>query len=146
MNESFTKYYVDQANSAISGVFHSPLTQRGYGQTGGGIGNMLKSFMRWITPLTKTHILPSVQEGLKTVGNQVVDSLAGFAKDTIEGKTIKNAANDRYNETIQTLKKKAEEKFNGRGLKRKKSINKTKKYKNTIILKKTKNNSRDIFD
>lgn len=146
MSSHITQYYVDQA----SGVFRGPVIQNGYGQKGAGIGQLLKKFMTWITPLAKKHVLPSIESGVKTVSTQLVNSIADFAKDTIDGKNYKEAANDRYQEAVNILKKKAEDKFEGKGLKRKPketTINKPKKFKKYIILKKN-NKSRvvDIFD
>ena len=55
------------------------MIQHGYGQNGKGIEKMLRNLMRWITPLARKHVLPSIQEGFKTVGNHVIDSVANFA-------------------------------------------------------------------
>ena len=138
-----TKYYVDQA----SGIFHGPAIQNGYGQRGNGLGKLLKNFMSWITPLAKKHIVPRLESGAKTVGKNLVDAVSDFAKDTIEGKDVKDAANERYHEVVNVLKQKAEDKFEGKGLKRKKAtINKTSKNKSYVILKKRNKRDKDIFD
>lgn len=145
MNEHITNYYVDQA----SGIFHGPMIQNGYGQKGAGVGRLLKKFMTWITPLAKKHVLPSITSGVKSVSNQIVNSLADFAKDTISGKNYKEAASDRYEEAVNNLKQQAEQKFEGNGIKRKRSstINKAKKFKKYVILKNNKKSRvKDIFD
>ena len=142
MNEHIQQYYLDQA----SGIFHGPMIQNGHGLKGGRLGTLLKQFMTWITPLAKKHFLPTFKEGAKAVGTTFVNSLADFARDTINGKDIKDAATERYHEVVDTLKQKAENKLEGKGIKRKMTtINKGKKNKNFIILKK-KDKLKDIFD
>jgi hypothetical protein len=60
-----------------------------------------------------------------------------------DGKEIKEAANERFHEVVDSLKKKADDTIAGKG----KGINKRKKVKNYVILKNTKKKrTRDIFD
>jgi hypothetical protein len=157
MNE-YENYYSDQAK----GIYRAPPIQRGYGQTGRGIGQMLNRFMQWITPLAKKHVLPAIESGAKYLGHNVVDSLSNVAKDTIEGKNIAEASKDRFEGLVQKIKRKVETTLdpsddnamenyvkkrkldqNGEGIK-----SNTKRLKNSIILKPNKRTKRveDIFD
>jgi hypothetical protein len=144
----FRDYYKKQAQ----GIFSGPLLQKGYGQRGRGIGKMLKNFMSWITPIAKQHILPKLETGAKYVGSNFVQSVANLAQDVIQGKNLNEAAKERYDDLVTTIKNKAIDKLEGRGFKNRKrtTINKTtKKRKNYIILKpnsKRKKRASDIFD
>ncbi len=139
MQDKFTKYYLDQA----SGLFHGPELQNGYGLKGAGIGKWLQKFMRYITPLAQKYVIPHIETGAKAVGKQLVHSVSGLVSDAIDGKEIKEAANERFHEVVDSLKKKADDTIAGKG----KGINKRKKVKNYVILKNTKKKrTRDIFD
>ena len=127
-------------------IFRGPQIQKGYGQRGAGLGGLFKKFMKWIVPLANKHVLPIIETGAKNIGNQIVNSASNFARDTIDGKNIKESASKRYNEAVDNLKQKAESFLQGEGIK--KSIKRKRKEKNYIILKKQKKTSRakDIFD
>jgi len=139
MQEKINKYYLDQA----SGTFHGPEIQAGYGQKGAGFGKWLNKFMRYITPLAQKYVIPHLESGAKAVGKQLVHSVSGMVSDAIDGKELKEAANERFHEVVDSLKSKADDVLAGRGT----SINKRKKNKNYVILKNTKKSrTRDIFD
>ena len=141
MNE-YTKYYMDQA----AGIFSAPQIQKGYGQRGRGIGRLLRNFMRWVTPLAQKHILPKIESGAKFLGNNIVDALSNTAKDAIQGHNLNEAAKGRFYDLVENVKEKTENTLEGKGIKNKKSINKSAKKKSYVILKKTNNRTKDIFD
>lgn len=85
-------------------IFRGPQIQKGYGQRGAGLGGLFKKFMKWIVPLANKHVLPVLETGAKNVGKQIVNSVSDFAKDTLEGKNIKESASKRYNEAVDNLK------------------------------------------
>jgi hypothetical protein len=119
----YEKYYNDQIEfPTYRGVRY---------QRGQGLGGVFRKLFRWIAPIIKQHGAPI----LKSVGESGIQGLTNFAKDALEGKDIKQSAQDRFTETIDDLKKKATMK--GNGIKRKKLIRKLKKIRKRKL---------DIFD
>ena len=85
--------------------------------------------MRYITPLAQKYVIPHLESGAKAVGKQLVHSVSGRVSDAIDGKELKEAANERFHEAVDSLKSKADDVLAGRGT----SINKRKKNKNYVI-------------
>jgi len=112
-------------------------------QKGSGLGGMFKKFFRWIVPLVKKHALPVLKKGASAVGDEVFSSTVNLAKDIISGKNVQPAMTERFEETVDNLKRRAEDTLEGRGIKGVKNMSKT------IILKKRKKNKKqtnDIFN
>jgi hypothetical protein len=101
---------------------------------------MFRKFASWVVPIFKKHALPVIESGIKTVDQEALDSAADVAKDIISGKNLKEASSERLISAIDNLKQKAENKLQGKGIKRKK------KLKNLVIFKNKKTRFQDIFD
>ena len=54
-------------------------------------------------PIIKKHALPIAQ----SVGHSILDGASNIARDAIKGKNIKISANNRFDETLNELSKKA---------------------------------------
>ena len=136
------KYYLSQIGGEYN-YFRGSNFQYGYGfnyQYGSGLGIMFRKLASWVVPIFKKHALPVIESGIKTVGQEALDSAADVAKELISGRNLKDATSERFVSAIENLKQKAENKLNGKGIKRKK------KLKNLVILKNKKLRSQDIFD
>jgi hypothetical protein len=57
-------------------------------QRGMGIGSMLKSFVRWILPMAKTHVVPVPNDAAKFVGSETIKISEYIAKDAVDGKEL----------------------------------------------------------
>jgi hypothetical protein len=91
----YEKYYNDQIEfPTYRGVRY---------QRGQGLGGVFRKLFRWIAPIIKQHGAPI----LKSVGETGLQGLTNFAKDALEGKDLKQSAQDRFTETIDDLKKKS---------------------------------------
>lgn len=106
--------------------------QRGY-----GIGSQFKRFFNWIVPLFKKHAVPTLERGLKKLGEESINSVSNIAKDVISGKDLKSSAQENINRSISNLKQSVEDTLEGKGIKRKRS--------KILLLKKSKR-LKDIFD
>jgi hypothetical protein len=136
------KYYLAQIGGEYN-YFRGSNFQQGYGsnyQQGAVLGTMFRKFASWVVPIFKKHALPVIESGIKTVGQEALDSAADVAKDIISGKNLKEASSERLISAIDNLKQKAENKLQGKGIKRKK------KLKNLVIFKNKKTRFQDIFD
>lgn len=136
------KYYLAQIGGEYN-YFRGSNFQHSYGlnyQQGAGLGTMFRKFASWVVPIFKKHALPVIESGIKTVGQEALDSAADVAKDIISGKNLKEASSERLISAIDNLKQKAENKLQGKGIKRKK------KLKNLVIFKNKKTRFQDIFD
>lgn len=129
----YLKYYENQ-NGGTFPVFRGAKYQRGY-----GLGNLFKSFYRWIQPILKTHALPALKEGAKHFGSETVKAVANVATDAINGKTLEDSVRERTDEYLKSLVNKSQ---TGSGLKRKKNLQKSSHNKNS----KKKRTKKDIFD
>ena len=128
----YLKYYENQTGGGLP-VFRGAKIQKGY-----GLGNLFRSFYRWIQPILKTHALPVLREGAKTLGSETVKAVANVATDAIHGRSIEDAVKERTQEYFNNLSNKQ----SGSGYKRKKKQvsvpqNNSKKKKRT---------KQDIFD
>lgn len=132
----YKEYYTNQIGSGLP-VYYGSRYQKGY-----GLGNMFRSFFRWIVPVFKTHALPLLKEGAKTLGNEAIRTAANVATDTLSGKDIEHAARERAQEAFDNLKNKARGVLQiGDGYKKRKTKVKMFSYK-----KPNKRKQRDIFD
>ena len=103
--------------------FNGQIFQRGY-----GLGSMFKKFFRWVIPIIKDNAIPIINYNkINSIQSDVSDGISKFHNDLYdENKTIKESANQRFNETLNNIKKKLQ-----LGGKRKSKINKrSKKFKN----------------
>jgi hypothetical protein len=130
----YVKYYENQSGRGLP-VFRGAKIQRGY-----GLGNLFRSFFRWIAPILKTHALPVLKEGAKTLGTETVKAVANVATDAITGKNMENVVKDRSEEYIKSLIAKTQQ---GSGIKRKK---KSKISQSSNKITKKKRSKKDIFD
>lgn len=125
-----------------NGVFRGSPYQQGY-----GLGGTFRKFFRWIVPLFQKHALPHIESGIKEFGKTALSAAADLAKDVVSGRNVREAATDRINTAVNSLKERAENSLEGKanslegkGIKRKR-----KKFKKFVVLKKKKN-FKDIFD
>jgi hypothetical protein len=100
MKFDYDEYYQRQS----SGI---PTYQGVKYQTGYGLGSMFKSFYRWILPMLKTHVLPVLKSGYRTMGTEVIKTAANIANDALDGKNLKSASEKRVSEAFENLSKKA---------------------------------------
>ena len=127
--------------------FRGSVYQKGY-----GLGGTFRRFFKWVIPLIKTHAVPKIESGLKSVGKEILTSAANVATDVVNGKDFKESARDNANNSIKNVKNNIEKTLMGEGRKRKrnaqKSIKANKKFKKLVILKNNKlqNYNSDIFD
>jgi hypothetical protein len=132
---NYTSYYEIQCGSGLP-VFHGSKYQRGY-----GLGNLFRSFFRWIAPVIKTHAFPALKEGAKTIGTEAVRTFANVANDTLEGNKFSDSIKNRSIEAINSLANKAEARIqSGEGYKKKRkrkichSVKRKSKRKNKKVL------------
>jgi hypothetical protein len=132
---NYEAYYKNQVGSGL------PVFQGHRYQQGMGLGNMFRSFFKWFAPVFKTHALPVLKSGAKTVGTEAIQTVANIATDAIHGK---NTAKERSTEALNNLSSKAKAYIQqGSGHK------KGKKRKTKIICKSSKKRRtrvKDIFD
>ena len=131
--------YKPQVGSGLSG-FEGMRYQRG-----AGLGNIFKKFYSWILPIFKTHALPAIKSGAKTIGKEAIKSVANFANDAFEGQDIESSIKNRTNEAFSSIandvkKQILEQQQTDSGLKRKKKTATLKRPNNCKARK------FDIFD
>ena len=73
-------------------VFRALKYQKGY-----GLGGVFKRLFKWIMPIIKEKAVPI----LKTVGKSVLKGTSNIAKDALDGRNVKESANDRFEETLK---------------------------------------------
>jgi len=121
----FDEYYQIQSGGGLP-VFQGYSRQKGH-----GLGNIFKSFYKWIVPIVKTHAMPVLKEGASVLKNEAIKTVANIANDALAGKKISEAAQERTIEAVNSLSQRAQQK--GSGIKRKrkaKSVHfKKKRYK-----------------
>ena len=122
-----------------SNIYQGTLTQKGY-----GLGGLFSKFFKWISPIIKTHALPSIVKGAKVLGKEAFSSANNLFDDVVEGKNVKQAAKTRVNSAINNIKDKVESEFpvpqEGSG------INKKKKFIQIADIRKKRNNPIAIID
>ena len=132
----YKEYYLNQAGSGLP-VFHGSRYQKGY-----GLGSIFKSFFKWVAPIFKTHAVPLLKSGAKTIGTEAVRTAANVATDTLAGRNLESSLKERAQEAVENLSSKAklamqqtgnghDEFFQLKSRKRKK--NKVRKNKNKKI-------------
>lgn len=134
-------YYANQSTNYP--VFRGLKYQKGY-----GLGGVFKRLFKWIMPIIKEKAVPVLQ----TLGKSVIKGTSNIARDALDGKNIKQSANDRFEETLKELSDKAGV-MQGNGIIGSNVNTPIKRKKNTLMKiirnKKKKKNSkrkRDIFD
>lgn len=112
----FNSYYLNQIGSGLP-AFVGSRYQRGH-----GLGSMFKSLFRWISPIFKTHALPVLSQGAKTVGEEAIKTVAGIANDALSGKTLESSVQQRAKEAVDVLSEKAQKflKQDGSGFRKRK--------------------------
>jgi hypothetical protein len=146
----YQDYYEKQIGSGLT-VFNGAKHQKGY-----GLGNVFRSFYRWIAPVFKVHAIPLLKEGAQAIGTEAVKTIANVANDTLEGNKFSESIRKRSKEAINTLADKAQYKLQkGEGYKRKNkrtkkahSIKRKKRKQKSLKNKKSKKQRTklDIFD
>lgn len=119
--------------------YRGKLYQKGY-----GLGGQFRRFFRWVVPLFKKNILPTLRDGAQILGKEAISTAADISKNLLTGENFKTASTERVNQAIDSLKEKIEKKIDGKGIKRKNN------NINNIIFKKkkiqkTKKTETDIF-
>jgi hypothetical protein len=140
MTNNFREYYLRQAGG--NGIFVGAPRQRGH-----GLGGMFKSFYRYVVPLFKSHALPMLKEGARTVGSEAIKAATNVGLDALKGHSLKESARNNFGSAIQNLSETVQSKIQtGKGCK-KLQIGRGKKiqYKAKSSRKKQRTMS-DIFD
>ena len=103
-------------------------------QNGYGLGGTFKRFFNWLVPLIQKHAVPVIKSSATEVGKKALETAADIAKDVVAGKNFKEASEERINTSVETLKRKIEDKLEGRGAKKRKFLIKkhNKKVYNTL--------------
>jgi hypothetical protein len=110
----YQDYYEKQTGSGLP-VFNGAKHQKGY-----GLGNVFRSFYRWIAPVFKVHAMPLLKDGAQAIGTEAVKTIANVANDTLDGDKFSESIRKRSKEAINTLAEKAQYKLQkGEGYKRK---------------------------
>ena len=139
----YKNYYENQAGSGVGTVFHGSRYQKGH-----GLGNIFRSFIKWVVPIFKTHAVPLIKRGAQTLGSEAIRTATNVANDTLNGKTFEESAKERVRESISNLSEKALSAIQSGSGKRKRKRNKKSKTTKTTFICKTlsKKRRRDIFD
>jgi hypothetical protein len=131
---NFVEYYQNQCGSGLP-VFYGAKYQRG-----SGLGNIFKSFYRWIVPVLKTHALPVLKEGAHVVSTEALKTFKNIANDALDGENIKESFKKRTKEAAHSLVEKADSIFqSGEGYKkqkRKRTKRKRKLVKRKLVKRK----------
>jgi hypothetical protein len=130
----YCKYYREQAGSGVS-AFQGARYQRG-----SGLGNVFKKFYRWLLPVFKTHALPVLTNGAKSLSKEAIQTAANIATDTLNDVNLMSAVQNRSTEAINNFKHKYLRQEGRGGIKRKKQ--QFKSFKN----KSKRNKYHDIFN
>ena len=131
----YKQYYRQKTGSGIS-AFQGARYQRG-----SGLGNVFRKFFSWILPVFKTHALPVITSGAKTIGREAIKSAANIATDSLNDVNFMSSLQNRSNEAINNLKNQYLQQQQGNGIKNKKrncSSVRNKRKRNKL--------SHDIFD
>ena len=143
----WNSYYMQQAGGGLDyNYFRGNVYQQGK-----GLGKMFSNLFKWVVPLIKTHAIPKIEMGLKSVGREFLSSAANIATDVVNGRDLKESARENVNNSLNNVKGNIERSLEGSGKKRKtsfqKAIKANKKFKKFVILKKNNTNySNDIFE
>jgi hypothetical protein len=140
MTDSYTLYYLQQAEGRYGGSFHSATMK------GDGLGSFLGGLFRRIFPL--------LSSGAKAVGKQALSTGVGLLKDALNGRPIKESMFDQVSKAgnnLTDLAAKRMEKMVGNGYKgvvkkrKRQSRSASKRSKTTKKRSQAKDQLRDIF-
>ena len=95
--------YILKGNGELK-IFRGPTEQKG-----NGLGNIFKRFFNWITPLVKKYGQPLVVNTAKTIGKEIISSASNVANDVVDGKNVLDSLNTNFENSVTTLKRKAED-------------------------------------
>ena len=109
---NWNDYYLHQTGYGIDRIYRAQMYQRGY-----GLGNAFKRFFRWIVPIFKQHALPALKSGATALKDEALSSASNIVNDVLEGKDIKESANQNLESSIANIKDKVEKKLQGKGIK-----------------------------
>ena len=99
MGNPYIHYYLGQQDGRGMPVFKGSSWQRGYGQTGYGLGGLFRSLGKIAKPMTKS--------GAKALGNIALTSGVNLLGDVLAGKSVKQAARTRALEGTNAAKMQA---------------------------------------
>ena len=96
----YENYYLNQMEGGLP-VFHGARHQRGF-----GVGRRIQrgsGFFRGIVSGIFPSAFPILKEGAKTVGKQLISSGAKVINDVMDGRNIKNAAQEHFRNAGESL-------------------------------------------
>ena len=99
LGNPYIYYYLDQQHGRGMPVFRGSSSQRGYGQTGYGLGGLFCSLGKIAKPMIKS--------GAKALGNIAFTSGVNLLGDVLAGKSVKQAARTRALEGANAAKMQA---------------------------------------
>ena len=99
MGNPYIHYYLGQQDGRGMPVFRGSSWQRGYGQTGYGLGGLFRSLGKIAKPMIKS--------GAKALGNIALTSGVNLLGDVLAGKSVKRAAKARALEGANAAKMQA---------------------------------------
>ena len=99
MGNPYIHYYLGQQDGRGMPMFKGSSWQRGYGQTGYGLGGLFRSLGKIAKPMIKS--------GAKALGNIALTSGVNLLGDVLAGKSVKQAARTRALEGANAAKMQA---------------------------------------
>ena len=99
LNNSYPQYYLGQQTGRGMDFFQGGSWQKGYGQTGYGLGGLFRSIAR--------VAMPAVKSGAKALGKIGLNSGVNLLGDVLSGENLKTAAKARAREGVGMAKDKA---------------------------------------
>ena len=108
-------------------------------QQGRGLGNMFKSFFRYIAPVVKTHGVPLLKTAADFVGsdaaaevNSAANKAASIVKDVIEGTDVNNMVKEVAKDEIVNVQQPLAQPFNINRDKKRRKKTKRKKHNKKV--------------
>ena len=92
LNNSYPQYYFGQQTGRGMDFFRGGSWQKGYGQTGYGLGGLFRNIAR--------AAMPAVKSGAKALGKIGLNSGVNLLGDVLSGKNLKTAAKARAREGV----------------------------------------------
>ena len=89
--------------------------------------------MNWLSPLLKKYAQPLAVNAAKTVGKEIVSSVGNVANDLIEGKNVQDSINQNFENSVSTLKRKAEDALQSSNLLEERNLASDERLKNETI-------------
>ena len=99
LGNPYIHYYLGQQDGRGMPVFRGSSWQRGYGQTGYGLGGLFRSLGKIAKPM--------IRSGAKPLGNIALTSGVNLLGDVLAGKSVKQAARARALEGANAAKTQA---------------------------------------